>query len=59
MFAKRNDLGSLQIVDFGLSAQYRRPDAQILTDKCGTGLFMAPEVYFNYTYSKASPLGLF
>ena len=55
MFAKPNDTGSLKIVDFGLSARYSRGEAQSLTEKCGTMIYTAPEVFANYEYSKALP----
>jgi serine/threonine protein kinase len=52
MFSKKGKISSLQVVDFGLSAQYRNKDQWQLTDKCGTGIYMAPEVHFSYEYSK-------
>jgi serine/threonine protein kinase len=53
MLAKPNDTGSLKIVDFGLSARYSRGGALTLTEKCGTTIYTAPEVFANYEYSKA------
>ena len=56
MFLKRNELRTLQVVGFGLSAQYRNSETRALTRKCGTATYMAPEVYFNYEYSKVGSL---
>jgi len=50
MFAKKNDINSLKLIDFGLSAKYE--STNILRDKCGTGIYMAPEVFTNYQYTK-------
>ncbi len=55
MFAKQNDIGSLKLIDFGLSAKYNNVETVALTDKCGTAIFMAPEVFSNYQYSKVCP----
>ncbi len=52
MFSRKGDISTLQLVDFGLSAQYNHESDDSLTDKCGTGIYMAPEVYFNCEYSK-------
>jgi serine/threonine protein kinase len=54
MFAKQNDLRSLKLIDFGLSAKYNHKESISLTDKCGTAIYMAPEVFSNYQYSKVS-----
>ncbi len=56
MFAKQNDIGSLKLIDFGLSAKYNGLDIATLTDKCGTAIYMAPEVFTNYQYSKVRTL---
>ena len=50
MFGNVNDINSLKLIDFGLFAQYS--ETTILTEKCGTALYMAPEVFTNYQYSK-------
>jgi len=52
MFAKENNLDSLKLVDFGLSAKYDNNAINFLTDKCGTASYMAPEVFANDEYSK-------
>jgi len=52
MFEKKNDMTSLKLIDFGLSAKYAKTEAITLTDKCGTAIYMAPEVFANYQYSK-------
>ena len=52
MFAKQNDFNSLKLIDFGLSAKYNNRETVSLTDKCGTAIFMAPEVFSHYQYSK-------
>jgi calcium/calmodulin-dependent protein kinase I len=48
----KNELHKLKIADFGLGAklEFRSPTA---ISKCGTYLFMAPEILWNYTYTKA------
>lgn len=51
MLAKENNLESLKIVDFGLSAKYSE-EVLSLSDKCGTASYMAPEVFANDQYSK-------
>lgn len=52
MFGKKNENSSLKLVDFGLSAKYSTKNTSTLTEKCGTAIYMAPEVYTNYEYSK-------
>lgn len=54
MFAKKNDIGSLKLIDFGLSTKHSNKESTIFTGKCGTALYMAPEVFTNYQYSKVS-----
>jgi serine/threonine protein kinase len=56
MFKKQNDISSLKLIDFGLCAKYGDNQATILTDRCGTVIYMAPEVFNNYQYSKVLPL---
>jgi serine/threonine protein kinase len=50
MFARKNDINSLKLIDFGLSGKYE--STNILRDKCGTGMYMAPEVFTDYQYTK-------
>jgi serine/threonine protein kinase len=52
MFRKKNDIESLKIIDFGLSA--KDVDDFSLTSKCGTIIFMAPEIFSNYQYTKVN-----
>lgn len=52
MFAKENDLSTVKVVDFGLSAKYSPEESISLTEKCGTAMYMAPEVFSNNEYSK-------
>eukprot|EP00826_Nyctotherus_ovalis_P061589 TRINITY_DN877_c0_g2_i18.p1 TRINITY_DN877_c0_g2~~TRINITY_DN877_c0_g2_i18.p1 ORF type:complete len:187 (-),score=40.90 TRINITY_DN877_c0_g2_i18:871-1431(-) len=52
MFAKKNDIESLKLIDFGLSMKHSNKESTIFTGKCGTALYMAPEVFTNYQYSK-------
>ena len=51
MFAKANDINSLKLIDFGLSAQYTKKTSTF-TGRCGTCIYMAPEVFSNYQYDK-------
>ena len=52
MFTKQNEVASLKLIDFGLSEKYDDRNITMLTDKCGTVIYMAPEVFNNYQYSK-------
>lgn len=52
MFAKQKDNSSLKLIDFGLSAKYNINQAISFFDKCGTAIYMAPEVFSNSEYSK-------
>lgn len=53
LIENKNDLTSLKIADFGLSAQYGRSNmSKIMTQQCGTIIFMAPEQLSNKIYSK-------
>lgn len=47
-----NDLSSVKLADFGLSASFRLNTAYSLNEKMGTLLFMAPEQTKNYSYGK-------
>jgi len=49
-----NDLSSIKLADFGLSASFRINTTYSLTEKMGTLLFMAPEQTKNYSYGKVS-----
>ena len=53
MFAKRNMVSSLKLIDFGLCVKYNQ-DNNTLTEKCGTAIYMAPEVLNNCHYDKVS-----
>lgn len=52
LFADRNDLNSLRIVDFGLSTIYPGTITSTVSDKVGTLLYMAPEQTDFTSYSK-------
>jgi calcium/calmodulin-dependent protein kinase I len=47
-----NDLSSVKIADFGLSAKYDHVSFTTLDQHCGTLIFMAPEVALKKEYSK-------
>ena len=48
MFRKENDINSLVLCDFGLAGEIMRNS--FVESKCGTLIFMAPEVIFNRKY---------
>ena len=48
MFRKENDINSLVLCDFGLAQE--NPGNSFLETKCGTLIFMAPEVIMNRPY---------
>ena len=48
MFRKENDINSLVLCDFGLAQE--NPGNSFLETKCGTLIFMAPEVILNRPY---------
>ena len=48
MFRKENDINSLVLCDFGLAKE--NPGNSFLETKCGTLIFMAPEVILNRPY---------
>ena len=50
MFGKENDLNSIKLIDFGLSAQHF--DNISTNDYCGTFLYMAPEQIGKKSYSQ-------
>jgi serine/threonine protein kinase len=49
----REDLSSVKIVDFGLSAKYNPASYQNMTRHVGTPIYMAPEVAFSQEYTKS------
>lgn len=52
MVDDKNDLSTIKVVDFGLSAKYKVSNGT-LNDHCGTLLFMAPEVALHQEYTKS------
>jgi len=52
LFKNKNDLSSLKLIDFGLSAIYPGMLTQTVKDKIGTLLFMAPEQTDYTSYGK-------
>lgn len=53
LIQNRQDLTTIKIADFGLSAQFGRSNmTKIMTQQCGTIIFMAPEQLANKIYSK-------
>jgi serine/threonine protein kinase len=53
LVADPGDLGSVKIVDFGLSAQMETGSSSNVKTQCGTLLYMAPEILHQPSYSKA------
>jgi calcium/calmodulin-dependent protein kinase I len=53
MFEVKGDLSSVHIGDFGLSAQTELNFQLPLYSKCGTLLYMAPEMFQNRHYTKS------
>lgn len=54
LLCNKNDISSIKLIDFGLTAKYN--DAwplSLLDDHCGTVLYMAPEVALRQEYSKS------
>ena len=47
------DLSTVKIADFGLSAKYGHECFKTMDQHCGTLIFMAPEVAFKKEYSKS------
>ena len=47
-----NDFNSVKLADFGLSTEFSDQDTKMLSNKCGTILYMAPEFSKEQTYSK-------
>jgi serine/threonine protein kinase len=53
LIENKSDFSTLKIADFGLSAQFGRSNmSKIMTQQCGTIIFMAPEQISNKIYSK-------
>jgi len=53
LLADKNNLNSIKICDFGLSAQYEADQQTAkFTIRCGTRTFMAPELYQKKQYGK-------
>eukprot|EP00826_Nyctotherus_ovalis_P022687 TRINITY_DN1753_c0_g1_i15.p2 TRINITY_DN1753_c0_g1~~TRINITY_DN1753_c0_g1_i15.p2 ORF type:complete len:124 (-),score=20.08 TRINITY_DN1753_c0_g1_i15:1275-1646(-) len=52
MFAKQNDISSLNLIDFGLSASHKDSANLIFTKRCGTAIYMAPEIFNESSYTK-------
>lgn len=48
------DLKTVKIADFGLSTEFSNQDTKMLSNKCGTILYMAPEFSKEQTYSKVN-----
>lgn len=44
----------IKIADFGLSTEFVKNHSKILSNKCGTLLYMAPEFMKEQTYSKVN-----
>lgn len=44
-----DSLGTIKLVDFGVSKKMDHPD-ELLSDKCGTSIYMAPEIVFKERY---------
>lgn len=50
MFERKNDINTLKLIDFGLSTKYDQ--CTTLFERCGTGIYMAPEIVLNQKYDK-------
>lgn len=54
MVANPKDLSSIKLIDFGLSVKYDEISyTSMLNDRCGTVIFMAPEVLLSKEYTKS------
>ena len=53
MIGDVNNLNTIKIADFGLSAKYDHVSFKTLDQHCGTLIFMAPEVAHRKEYSKS------
>ena len=48
------DFFHLKLIDFGLSTKQTEEDTEAATGKCGTVIYMAPEVFSGNKYSKVN-----
>lgn len=48
-----NDPNSIKVIDFGLSAKFDQNSLSLLDARCGTLIFMAPEIIQKHEYSKS------
>lgn len=53
-FKERENLASLKIFDFGLSAKTLKENSNLMSSKVGTILFMAPEIFIKKEYTSVS-----
>lgn len=54
MLENENDLSSIKLIDFGLSVKYDDTSFNnMLNDRCGTLIFMAPEILLYKDYNKS------
>ena len=53
MVGDRDDLQTIKVADFGLSAKYDHDSFTTLDQHCGTLIIMAPEVAFKKEYSRS------
>lgn len=54
MLENENDLTSIKLIDFGLSVKYNDHSfTNMLNDRCGTVIFMAPEILLFKDYNKS------
>ena len=53
LIGDKNDLSTIKVADFGLSAKYDHVSFTTLDEHCGTLIFMAPEVAFKKEYSRS------
>lgn len=57
MLENQNDLSSIKLIDFGLSVKYDDSSfLNVLNDRWGTLIFMAPEIIENKDYNKSVDL---
>ena len=60
LIENKEDFSTLKIADFGLSAQFGRSNmSKIMTQQCGTIIFMAPEQLSNKIYSKVLYISIY
>jgi len=54
MLSDPNDLSTIKLIDFGLSVKYDdNLFGNMLNDRCGTIIFMAPEILLSKDYNKS------